>query len=221
MLVGFKGIVVTDAYESSHFLKDEPDLAHVYCWSHVRRYFFDAMGEDNDAGVVVDYIDDLFAIEHQAQNYEDLKYLRKTRSTLIFKDIESWMEENEGNYLKSTLTGKAINYFYNQKKGLSHFLTNERVPLSNNAAERRQRCPVMGRKNYQAFRSINGADVGMFFYSMIESCRTNGIDASAYLLEMALRQLKSEKLETPYRYACRLKQQINEKLKQEISSNSS
>jgi len=221
MLKGFKGVVVTDAYESKHFLKDNPDQDHAYCWAHTRRYFFDAMGEDDDAGVIVDYIDELYDVEHQADSFESLKYLRKTKSSKIFSNIVSWIDENEGYYLKSTLTGKAINYFYNQKEGLSYFLTNEKAPLDNNAAERRQRCPVMGRKNYLAFRSINGADVGMFFYSMIEGCKTNGLDPSAYLLEMALRKLKDEELETPYQYACKLKEKIGKQLIKELSSGSS
>ena len=79
----------------------------------------------------------------------------------------------------------------------------------------------MGRKNYQAFRSIDGADVGMFFYSMIESCKTNGLDSGPYLLEMALRKLKKEELETPYQYACRLKEEISKKLQQELPARSS
>ena len=74
----------------------------------------------------------------------------------------------------------------------------------------------MGRKNYQAFRSINGADVGMFFYSIIESCKTNGLDPSAFLLEMAIRSLKSKTLETPYQYASRLKKEICENLTKQI-----
>ncbi len=221
MLIGFKGVVVTDGYESSHFLKDNLDQTHVYCWGHTRRYFFDAILEDKDVGIVVDLIDELYEVEHLAESFPDLKHLRATKSSKIFANIESWVNENEGHYLKSTLTGKAINYFYNQKDGLTRFLTNEYIPLDNNAAERRQRCPVMGRKNYQAFRSINGADVGMFFYSMIETCKTNGIDPYAYLLEMALRKLKGEELETPYQYACRLKKKISEKLTRQILEQSS
>jgi len=216
MLKGFKGVVVTDGYESSHFLENNPDTIHVYCWSHARRYFYDAIAEDSDAGTIVDYIDELYAIEHQAQSYKDLKYLRETKSTKVYKDIESWVDENESHYLGSTLTGKAIKYFYNQKKGLERFLTNERIPLDNNIAERRQRCPVMGRKNYLSFRSINGADVGMFFYSIIESCKTNGLDPTAYLLNMAICSLESKKLEAPYQYACRLKNEITKKLQQDI-----
>ena len=76
----------------------------------------------------------------------------------------------------------------------------------------------MGKKNYLAFRSINGADVGMFFYSMIESCKTNGLDPSAYIQTMALRSIRDEELESPYRYASRLKKEISENLKDQLIS---
>ncbi|MBI2519584.1 MAG: IS66 family transposase [Bdellovibrio sp.] len=221
MIRGFQGIVVTDGYGSYGFLGDQEGILHAYCWSHVRRYFFDAMGEDKRAGAVVDLIDRLYEIEHQAASYEDLKYLREKYSQAIYNDIEAWVNENEAHYLDSTLTGKAINYFYNQKDGLVHFLTNEKVPLDNNMAERRQRCPVMGKRNYLAFRSIDGADIGMFFYSIIESCKTNGLEPSAYLQEMALRSIRKEELETPYRYASRLKEEIGRKLIEQLSGGAS
>lgn len=216
MIKGFKGVVVTDGYRSYGFLDDAEEITHAYCWSHVRRYFFDAMEENERAEEVVDLIDRLYEIEHRAKSFADLKYLRERESQLIYNDIESWINENEANYLGSTLTGKAITYFYNQSKGLTHFLRNELVPLDNNMAERYQRCPVMGKKNYLAFRSIDGADIGMFFYSMIESCKTNGLEPSAYLQEMALRSINNEELETPYRYAFRLKSEIAKKLTNEI-----
>ena len=83
-------------------------------------------------------------------------------------------------------------------------------------AERRQRCPVMGRKNFLHFKSINGADVGTFFYSVIESCKSNGLNARAYINEMAHRQVNKETLESPYQYACRLNEEIMTKLVNEI-----
>lgn len=212
MIKGFKGIVVTDGYSSYGFLVDQDGVIHVYCWSHVRRYFFDAMMENEKAGEVVNLIDGLYDIEHKAKSFDHLKILRGTESQEIFQKIEKWINENQEHYLASTLTGKAIKYFSHQKKGLVHFLTNEFVPLDNNMAERRQRCPVMGKKNYLAFRSIDGADIGMFFYSVIETCKTNGIEPSAYLQEMALRSIRNEELETPYIYAKRLRDKIGKQL---------
>ena len=130
------------------------------------------------------------------------------KSTLVVKEIEDWIERSESSYLNSSLTGKAILYFKNHKEGLKKFLNNVFVPVDNNTAERRQRCPVMGRKNYIAYRSINGADVAMLFYSLIEGCKSNGLQPSAYLLDMALRAIRGKLLETPYQYASGLKQKI-------------
>lgn len=216
MIKGFSGVVITDGYSGYNFLSELESVTHAYCWSHLRRYFFDALEENSIAGEVIDLIDQLYAIEHEAEDLTDLKFLREKKSRLIYNNIVAWVSENEGSYLRSTLTGKAITYFCNMKKGLSHFLSNENVPLDNNAAERRQRCPVMGRKNFLCFRSIDGADIGMFFYSIIESCKTNGIHPGNYLLEMALRALESKELETPYGYALRLKAKIQEKLMSEL-----
>jgi len=217
MIKGFKGIVMTDGYSGYDFLSSIEGIIHACCWSHVRRYFFNAMSENDHIGIIVDLIDELYGIEHMAQSYADLKYLRETRSLQIFNKIDSWILENDKHFLASTLSGKAITYYINQKCCLIHFLTNEYVPLDNNMAERRQRCPVMGKKNYLSFRSINGADVGMFFYSMIESCKTNGLIPSAYLLEMAHKKLKNEPLQTPYQYALELRKKIQEKLNDELS----
>lgn len=208
MLKGFKGIVMTDGYGGYGHLDNKDGIIHAYCWSHLRRYFFEALLENEKAGEVVELVDQFYKIEHEAKDYAELKELRSTKSQEFYDKIVNWMSENEGRHLKTSLTGKAINYFYNQQKGLAKFLTNEKIPMDNNGAERRQRCPVLGGKNYLAFRSINGADVAMFFYSIIESCKTNGLNPNAYLLEMTLRAIKKENLETPYRYACRVKNEI-------------
>ncbi len=216
MIKGFYGVVMTDGYSGYNFLSETDGIIHAYCWAHLRRYFFDAMTNDEKVGEVIDYIDELFEVEHLATGFDDLKILRSNKSTVIFQKIDDWIRDNESSYLTSTLSGKAIKYYLNQREGLMHFLKNVHVPLSNNMAESKQRCPVMGRKNFQAFRSINGADVGMFFYSMIESCKMNGLSPAEYLLKMTINKLKNEKIQTPYQYASQLKNEIEIKLRREL-----
>ena len=75
---------------------------------------------------------------------------------------------------------------------------------------------VMGRKNFVHFKSINGADVGAFFYSVIESCKSNGLNARAYINEMAYRSARGKNLESPYNYSNRLNEEIKLKQSQEI-----
>ena len=210
------GIVVSDGYKGYDFLRNWNHLVHAYCWAHVRRKFFEAMNFDDHAEKIVDFIDEIYEIEHEAETIDDLEELRSTKSYRIVKKIDGWMKSIDGHYLNSSSLGKAINYYLERKEGLHYFLKNKYVPIDNNMAERRQRCPVMGRKNYLHFKSINGADVGMFFYSVIESCKSNGLNARAYINEMAHRSANGQELESPYRYSERLTEEISGRLVAEL-----
>ena len=217
MLKGYRGgNVVTDGFSGYSFLDKREEIKHCFCWAHVRRKFFEAMNFDPVAQKVVDWIDELYAIEHKAETLDGLIPQRQEKSAKIVLQIEQWIESMEGHYLESSSLGKAINYYLKRKKGLQYFLYDHYAPIDNNMAERRQRCPVMGRKNFVHFKSISGADVGAFFYSVIESCKSNGLNARAYINEMAHRSARGEELESPYHYSERLTEEIRSKLSQEI-----
>ena len=65
--------------------------------------------------------------------------------------------------------------------GLTRFLTDRRIPLDNNAAERALRGPVVGRKNHYGSHSMRGTRVAALFYTLCESARLVDVDAHAYL----------------------------------------
>ena len=213
MMKGYhNGVVVTDGFTGYGFLDKMDGIKHAFCWAHVLRKFVDSLNFDEDARPVVDWIDSLYDIEKRAGSFEELALLRRRESAPIVKKIDDWVASMEGHYLESTVKGKAINYYKERFDGLHYFLYDANVPIDNNMAERRQRCPVMGRKNFLHFKSINGADVGVFFYTVIESCKTNNIPARAYINEMAHRVAKKEKLESPYQYAARLRREAMQKI---------
>ena len=60
--------------------------------------------------------------------------------------------------------------------------------------------------------------MGAFFYSVIESCKSNGLNARAYINEMAHRSALGENLESPYNYSDRLNEEIKLELSQDIAS---
>jgi transposase len=224
MLRGYsEGNVMSDGFSGYNFLHDSEVKAfekvnHAFCWAHVRRKFFEAMGHDKKAEAIVDFIDALYKVEHMAEKIQDLKKLRDDYSKEIIKEIDDWIESMDGKYLDSSSMGKAINYYLKRKNGLHLFLESEFIPIDNNMAERRQRCPVMGRKNFLHFKSINGADVGAFFYSVIESCKSNGLNPRSYINEMAHRSANEENLESPYQYAKKLNETITAQLSEELKS---
>ena len=209
MLEGYaRGVVVTDGFSGYGFLDGLENVKHAFCRAHVLRKFVDALAFSEEARPAVDLIDDLYDIEHEAASPGDLGELRKGKSGPLVDGIDARVDSMDGRHLPSTSLGKAVRYYDERRAGLRLFVDDENVPIDNNMAERRQRCPVMGRKNFPHFKSINGADVGTFFYSVVESCRTAGIPAGPYLVEMAYRALEGKELESPFRYSERLSREI-------------
>jgi hypothetical protein len=167
---------------------------------------------------IVKLIDDLFDIEHEADTFENLKILRNDKSKKKIAEIEEAIDALEGKHLTSSLLGKAINYFNCRRARLKLFLENEYIPLSNNSAERAQRDPVMGRKNFTFFRSINGADIAMLFYTIFVSCKRIGVNGKTYLLVQALQAIRGKELETPFQYALRLRNKVEADLMMEMGN---
>jgi transposase len=59
--------------------------------------------------------------------------------------------------------------------------------MTNNAAERGMRGPVLGRKNYLFCGSDAGGKRAACMYTLIETCRMNGVDPQAYLADVLAR----------------------------------
>ena len=96
-----------------------------------------------------------------------------------------------------------MNYSMNYWDGLTKFLKDPKIPLTNNDAERAIRQSVMGRKNFYGSRSINGADVAATMYTVIESCKKVELDPKNYILMVVKMKAKDRgaKVPTPLQYA--------------------
>lgn len=204
MLKGYSGNVMSDGYSGYNWVDKVDNLNLTACWSHARRKFFDARNSHPGAKQILSLIDKLFALEHEAESNEDLQGIRSSKSRSLINQIHEAIEKYRLKALPTSLLGKAISYTNSQWPYLVKFIVDSTIPLSNNAAERALRSPVLGRKNFLGFRSINGADVGMTFYTIINTCKLLGLSPKAYLLESALRSCRNEELQTPYQYAKKL-----------------
>ena len=77
--------------------------------------------------------------------------------------------------------GKAIYYALGQWLKLTVFLTNGNVPLDNNRCENAIRPFVIGRKGWLFANTVNGAKASANLYSLVETCKANGVEPHAYL----------------------------------------
>ena len=87
---------------------------------------------------------------------------------------------------KRSLAG-AIRYTLTRWKALCRYLTDGRLEMSNNAAERAMRPLILGRKNYLFCGSDAGGQRAACIYTIIETARMNGINPQAYLAEVLAR----------------------------------
>ena len=205
-LVGsYEGPILTDGFSGykRHFSKSDK-VVMSYCWAHARRKFTDIeKNHPKECKQILKLMSALSKVEHKAKSYEHLQELRTEESAPIVEKIKEWLMEAKIKARSESYLEKAVNYSMNHWDGLTKFLKDAKIPLTNNEAERAVRQSVMGRKNFYGSRSINGADVASVLYTVIESCKKVELDPKAYIL-MAVKTKatdKSAKVPTPIQYA--------------------
>ncbi len=80
----------------------------------------------------------------------------------------------------------------NQWKPLTVFLDDGSVSLDNNASERAMRHVVIGRKNWMFAGSESGGHRAATIYSIIATCKLNGLDPFVYLRDVIDRLPRGE-----------------------------
>jgi len=79
---------------------------------------------------------------------------------------------------------KALKYTLNNWQALNRYLEDGRLNIDNNPAERLMRCIAVGRKNYLFFGSHAGGTRAAIIYSLIETCKANGVDSFEYFSDI-------------------------------------
>jgi hypothetical protein len=103
--------------------------------------------------------------------------MEKLHDWLEAQFAERKVEPNSG-------LGKAITYLLRHWKALTLFLRQAGAPLDNNLCERALKRAVLHRKNALFYRTLNGAQVGDLFMSLIHTCELCGADSFHYLTEL-------------------------------------
>ena len=69
-------------------------------------------------------------------------------------------------------------------KGLTAFLRHAGAPLDNNICEQALKRAVLHRKNALFYKTLNGAQVGDLFMTLIHTCQLCGANSFEYLTEL-------------------------------------
>ena len=102
------------------------------------------------------------------------------------EQLHQWLEAQfaERKTEPNSGLGKAITYLLRHWKALTLFLRKAGTPLDNNIVERALKRAVLHRKNALFYRTLNGAEVGDLFMSLIHTCQLCGANSFDYLIEL-------------------------------------
>lgn len=198
----FEGVVMCDAYSAYQTLaagsKGRLRLAH--CFAHARRKFYEIRATyPEQCKQALDMIDALFLLERELPSPDlegdakfeaiDIRYLRRNEeSRPITEALKKWATQQTA--LPRSALAEAIGYLLGNWQGLTAFLDDPLIPLSNNRTERAVRGMVLGRKNHYGSRSVRGTEVAAIMYSLIETCILCGVDPEEYLRSTARAALR-------------------------------
>lgn len=164
-------------------------LAH--CLPHGRRQFTDiAPNFPEECRYVLETLGEVYyhdALSRERKLSPDERLLfHQERSGPVMKRLREWLTAQlvEHRTEPNSGLGKAISCLLRHWTKLTLFLRQQGAPLDNNIAERALKKAILHRKNALFYKTMNGAQVGDLFMSLIHTCELNKVNPFDYLTEL-------------------------------------
>jgi transposase len=202
MFRGFSGYVQADAKNVYDILFREPDeppdpdivldpspRREVGCWSHGRRYFFEAAAVAKEV-VAREALLRIRRFFEMDAKWKDLPPQKRKlmRDQFLRPELVAFFEfvrvEHEKVRDQRGLLRSALAYTLNQERALLCFLEDGRLKMDNNASERALRRIAVGRKNWLFVGSDDHAVSTANLLSMIASAKLHDLDPEQYLRDI-------------------------------------
>jgi transposase len=191
----FCGVLLTDGYTVyERFAQKTTAILHAQCWSHTRRQFEKAQGAEPRvvdaalAQILQLYQEEVKMRELGLEGVAKLAH-RREYSTPVVDAFFAWLTQTVITevILPTNPFGQAARYTLEREAGLRVFLANPDVPLDTNQLEREIRPVAVGRKNWLfCWTEVGARQVGII-YSVLVSCRLQGVDPYVYLVDVLQR----------------------------------
>ena len=207
-LEGFQGILQIDGYAGYHAVLTQDGIVEAGCWAHVRRGFYDVFKATRSpvAAEALRRIRALYEIEADLQNLtpEARAEQRQARAEPLLIRFKTWLDDTLLKLPPGSSLAKAIGYALGRWAALRVYLQDGRIAIDSNPVERALRGVALGRRNYLFAGSAGGGRRAALVYSLIETCKLNGVDPYAYLKDVLTRlpSLKARDLDDllPWRW---------------------
>lgn len=181
----YTGYLQADAYRGHDKLYKSKKIKEVACLAHARRKFVESL-PSNKAEVILKIIGELYKIEKRIKALSPQKryWVRRHYAKPLWKQYRQKLRRYQVRVLPQSNLGKAITYSFNHFESLKRYLEDGKLAIDNNAAERAIRPLTIGRKNYLFVGSHRAGQSAAILYSIIETCKANGVHTFDYLKDV-------------------------------------
>ncbi|MDO6724969.1 IS66 family transposase [Celeribacter halophilus] len=192
-LSGTRGILQADGYKGyAKLYEPEADgskrLREAACWAHWRRDFHDEWQKTKSAisREAIDRIGKIYDIEREINGRPaDVRHAaRQKHSAPQVEAFFTWSEQQLLRLPGKSNLAKAFRYGLSRRDAFCLFLTDGRVAIDNNPAERALRPIGIGGKNWLFAGAETGAETLARAMTIIETAKLNGLDPQAYLADI-------------------------------------
>ncbi len=198
LLGGISGCVQADLYSGYNFLEREPNIVRIACWDHARRKFVEAKNSaPEQAKTVLTLIGELYRFEREFKDKlkkekrpldpAERVLMRQQKARPVLVKLKEYLDTFAMYELPKSSLGKAVRYVLPAWEGFTAFVDHGLVELSNALLEQQNRSIALGRNNWFFAGSDRGAKWAAVVYSLIGTCKLNGVNPYEYLADVLRR----------------------------------
>lgn len=191
-LENYQGALQTDGYAVYDKYENRPEIILLACMAHCRRYFFESKGNDKKRSEkALEFFQRLYSIEQVARenhySSEERKNLRQAEAVPIMAEFRVWLDEQLLDIVPKSPFGKAVVYTLKMWNRLVRYTEEGHYEIDNNPVENSIRPVALGRKNYLFAGSHEAAQRLAMMYSLLTSCKMQGINPHEWLTDVLTR----------------------------------
>ena len=149
-LTGFKGVLQVDGYSGYRVLADRGDVQLAFCWSHVRRRFYE-LAAAGPAPIASEALERIAGSTRQAEirgrSADERGLCARTGAGRSSTTSNHGCEPSSPLSVRRAKLAEAIRYALSRWAGLSRFVDDSRIEIDSNVVERTIRPIALNRKN--------------------------------------------------------------------------
>ncbi|EGC1290758.1 IS66 family transposase [Salmonella enterica] len=184
----YRGVLQADAYSAYDVLYETGRVKEAACLAHARRKIHDehVRRPTEVTHEALRRIAELYAIEAEIRGSpaDERLVVRKARSVPLMQSLYDWIQLQRKTLSKHAEMAKALDYMLNQWDALNEYCRDGWVEIDNNLGENALRSVAVDRKNFLFFGSDNGGENAAIIYSLLGTCKLNGVEPESWLREV-------------------------------------